>query len=468
MGIRKRDTYELTAARPRRLGWLSRNNSEVNSPRYAMAITLPQKPDGDQYEDYVAAALRALGYFTETRLVLRDKQKEVLELDIVATPVAAGPSEQELFEAKREGINFPNVFKLFGQRMYLQIPSACLVSFKTVDPNHLPVYQSRGTEMGVRICHQPLDVDVANSLAPPRNAISDEERHAVVAAGWYQHIAKRLALAAFNKKAASKGAPPVCASVKEYLFGVYAGFFQPTALARAEALYSAWVATPKLSGEAVATIAADLGTTEKAVWNQVNDGHEHLWVQMVMHLETTARGRIIKNALDDLLVRGDAPPPSTTLQFGSLSLKIPLHALPQSFHQGLRALQQHPHGSRIPYLFQVYSELLGGFLAFNNAAELAFVERLTGVPASDVRPAIELVDRFFAPAGGTMLYTQKNELLCLKMTPGYVRGGGAFLRQSVFSLADYPAMYPEMGWLIGRWHDALYRVLEPALKTSSA
>lgn len=427
-----------------------------------MPITLPKSPDGDQYEDYVAACLRALGYFTETRLVLRDKHKEVLELDIVATPAGGGEDDRELFEAKRDGISFPNVFKLFGQRTYLGISKASLVSLKTVEASQLPVYASRAKEMGVSICHVPPEVHGALALAPAHNELTDAERAAVVATAWYQHTAKRLALAAFNRKSADKAAPVVCAKIKEYLFGVYAGFFQQTPLGRAEVLYSAWMASPKLAGEAVATVAGETASSEKASWNKVNDSDDHLWVQMIMHLEATARLRIVKNALDDFLVRGVAPPPTTVLKVGSLSLNVPLHALPASFVKGLNSLREHRHATRLPYLFQVFAELLGGVLAFNDPEELSFVERLTGVPGVEVRSAIELVDAFFASGGSSMLYVQKNELLCLKMTPGYVRGGGSFLRQALFDFNEYSDRY-SMGWLMSRWHNALYRVLEPEL-----
>lgn len=428
-----------------------------------MAISLPNAPDGEQYEDFVAACLRALGYFTETRLVLRDKQKEVLELDIVATPLGDESGEMELFEAKKDGISFANVFKLFGQRSYLKLPKACLASLNTVHPNHFAVYESRGKEMGVRICHLPPAINGATVLAPARNSLADDERAAVVAAAWYQHIAKRVALAAFNKTCSKNAESPVCERAREYLFGVYAGFFQPSPLARAEALYSAWVANPKIAGEAVAYSAGENGVAEQTIWRQVNDGDRHLWIQMIMHLETTARLRIVKNALDDFLLRGDTPPPTTVLKLGSVSLDVPLHSLPSSFHKGLSALKTHPHALRLPYLFQVYAELLGGFVVFKNDDELAFMERLTGIPAQEIVPAIKLLDNFFAPSGGTMLYEQKGELLCLKMTPGYVHGGGAFLRQAVFDLDDYPSKYPEMGWLISRWHNAIYRILEPVL-----
>jgi hypothetical protein len=428
-------------------------------------ITLPKAPDGDQYEDLVAACLRALGYFIETRLVLRDGKKEVLELDIVATPTGQTIADRQLFEAKIDGVKFPNVFKLYGQRMYLNIPQACLVSYKTVEKNHFPVYESRAHQMGVRIAHLSLGADDLDVLAPTQNTLTDPEREAVISAAWYQQISKRLALAEFNATYASKKFDPVCARAKEYIFGVHAGFFEPTPLERAESLYSAYQATPRLSGEAVAMLAAELNVAERTIWNQVNDRPVHLWIQMIMHLETTARLRIIKNALDDFLTRGAAPPPTTVLKVGSLSVDMPLHALPQSFLTGLTAMQAHKYALHLPYLFQCYAELMGGFIAVNDTAELEFVERLTGVPTGEVISALRLIDSFFSPVGGSMLFTQQDELLLLKMTPAYVRGGGAFLRQKVFGLDNYPDRYPKLGWLMAKWHNALYGILEPSLKT---
>ena len=63
-----------------------------------------------------------------------------------------------------------------------------------------------------------------------------------------------------------------------------------------------------------------------------------------------------------------------------------------------------------------------------------------------------------------MFFEQKGELLCLKMTPGFVRGGGAFTRRALFGFDDYDERYPSLGWLLRRWHNTIYAVLEPVLK----
>lgn len=64
-------------------------------------ISLPNEPDGEQFEDDVAASLKALGHFVETRVVMRDDGKEVLELDVAATPSGLTAASRELYEAKK-------------------------------------------------------------------------------------------------------------------------------------------------------------------------------------------------------------------------------------------------------------------------------------------------------------------------------------------------------------------------------
>jgi hypothetical protein len=431
-----------------------------------MTISLPQTPDGEQYEDLVAAGLRALGYFIETQLILREGTKEVLELDVVATPTGGTVQDRILFEAKKERFRFPNVFKLFGQRTYLEIPTATLVSMEGTDPALLQVYEAKGKEMGVRACHFAPDPDSIRVLAEQRNGLADAELSVVAGTAWYQQIARRIALSSLIQECnARKGTPP-CDAIRTYLFNVRASFFLPTPLARAEALYSAYLASPRMSGDALELIRAGTTLSPQETWNLVNDTHQHPWIQGIMASEGAARIAIIKNALDDFLDRGALPPPASTLTIGTLSYNVPAYALPVSFHAGLEALRAHPNAARLPYLFQCFAELLGGFLNYRDSAELEFVERLTGVPAGEIVGALGLLDHFFAAAGKSVLYRTRDQLLCLKMTPGFVRGGGSFLRQSLFDLKDYPVKYPDVGWLLGKWHNAAYSHLEPTLKKS--
>lgn len=432
-----------------------------------MAISLPQTPDGDQYEDLVAATLRVLGYFVETRLTLREDNKEVLELDVVATPAGEQSVERTLYEAKKDGFHFSNLFKLFGQRIYLAIERACIVSLIPGPLRYLPVFEAKGEEIGVRVCHFGLDSS-ATTLAPARNMVTDEERERLAFVAWYQQIARRLAIHALLTECNTRVGNKVCDNARDYLFNVRTSFFQKTPLARAEALYNAYFNHERLSGDALAIMAQEEKVSAgTGAWNRVNDSSTWLWVQAIMYLESSARFIIVKNALDDFLARGEAPPPHTTLKIGGLSFDVPLHPLPASFHTGLERLRDHPRSLWIPYLFQTFSDLLGGFLFFNDDQDLKLLEALTTIPRAELVPTLRLIDDFFAPDGGSMLYEQKGQLLCLKMTPAFVRGGGAFTRKVFFGIDDYDSRYPDMGWLLRKWHNALYEILEPVLKKGS-
>lgn len=434
---------------------------------HAVTISLPSTPTGEQYEDCVAGTIRALGYFIETRVILREDKKEVLELDIVATPLGAGSQHREMYEAKKDGISFVNLFKLFGQRIYLGVNTACLVSLKDADPGYRPAYDAKGKELGIRVCSHPIDTSQAGSLAPIRNGLDASQIEAAASVACYLQIAKRLALASMNKRCATEKASPYFGEVRRYNFDVNASFFRKTPLERAEALYDAYKQRPRLTGEGVSILAREKQVSERTIWDQIQNAPKHLWLQHLMLLEGTARIAIVKNALDDLLERGEEEFPTASLKLAGRTIRFPRHDLPQRFVDGLELLRKHPHSRQLPYLYQSFLELFGGFLFFDDERELALVQAFTGVPKAEVIDCLRLLDHFFAPEGGSFFYTIKNQILSLKMIPGIIRGIGCFLRQSIFALNEYSDRYPGRGWLLSKWHNAAYYALEPELRVEA-
>jgi hypothetical protein len=385
----------------------------------------------------------------------------VLELDHIASPALGPLGDRILYEVKRDAIRFPNLFKLYGQRTYLGIPRACLVSINSPQASHLPVYQARGKELGVDVCVHAPGVSSPTELADQLNQLTATELEVVTAVGWYQEIAERLAAAAFNAERKARPSSVSLENAREYAFSLHAAFFLQTPLARAEALYSAYLNTPKLSGAALDEIRL-AGQSAQSIWNKVNDDGELYWLQALMRLEWNARLQVVKNALDDYLERGTAPSPTTTLKLGTLVLNVPLHALPQSFHAGLAALAAHPNARAVPYLFQVFIEVLGGFLFFNDPRELDLLSRMTGITPANIEPAIRMLDHFFGHKG-SVFFTQKGGLSYLKMVPAFTKGTGAFLRHMLWANGDYLSAYPTSGWLLNRWHNAAYQLLKSEL-----
>jgi hypothetical protein len=429
-----------------------------------VTISLPTTPTGDEYEDYVAATLRALGYFVETRLKLREEKKEVLELDIVTTPLGSGSAERELYEAKKDGISFTNLFKLYGQRIYLGINGACLASLKDAAPEYRPAYDAKGAELTIRVCNHQIDPSQAANLAPIRNNLTDDQRRIAISTAWYLQIAKRLALAALTQRCSAEKGNQYYEDVRQYNFDVGASFFRKTPLERAEGLYDAYKERPRLTGDGVALLAKARGVSDKVIWDEAQDTHKHLWLQYLMLLEGVARISIVKNALDDILERGDAPLPTASLKIGGNVFRFPKHDLPSRFVEGLDLLRKHPHNRHLPYLYQCFLELFGGFVFLEDDEELTLLESFTKIPKAEIVGCIELLDHFFAPEGGSFFYKIKSRILSIKMIPGIIRGTGCFLRQSMFGITNYSTRYSDLGWLLSKWHNAAYYALEPELK----
>lgn len=426
-----------------------------------MPISLPSEPNGEQFEDLIVSVLMTLGYFVESNMTLSQDGKEILELDVVATPVGEGTSARILFEVKKEGFNFTNTFKLYGQKIYLGINDACLVSMRGASEDHLPIYQAKGLELGISMCPFPMSGVDLTTLREQKNRLQVEKVNSIVGALWYLSIARRQALSELRKQCKSLHGVAPYENAKKYLFSTRACFFQKEALARAETLYKAYFDNPKLSGALISHVAQSKGVSEDDMWKKVRDTHEHLDIQAIMDLESVARFVIVKNALDDAFERGDAPPPTSRMEFAGLSIDIPRHDLPPKYFNGLDRMKSHEHGSKIPYLFEVFYSLFGGYIFCENQDELELLSQITNIPAKNLIECLHFMDDFF---GDFFYEIKKYKMLCMKGVPAIVRGGGSFVRQNAFGFKEYREKYGEAAWLLGMWHNATYNALEPHLK----
>lgn len=422
-----------------------------------MTVGLPEKPTAKQYEDLVTACFMALGYFAETRVVLRDDLSEVLELDLVATPSGKDFEKRMLVDAKSGKWGFPDLFKLFGWRQYLGIDGARIVHNIPADAQKMAALERVGKETGVDCVCLPVGSNDVVLPAPACNQLASETYLAVVGSAWYQQIAQRLAFTEFVKKCKCERGD-LFAVARRYDEASKGSLFARTAVERVRVLYEAFQEAPKIAGEFVLQRAKAQGKPATKVWDELNDTHELLWLQHVMLLEHKARIAIIKNALDHAVGTRNKP---GVKKIGKITIdwgKFLENALPVAVLEGMEELKRHPHGTRIPNLLQVFIELFGGFYVIGSR-DIELMEQLSDIPAADIPACLNLYDKFF-PFEKGWLYTAKNELVCLKMVPGFVRGGGCFLRKVVFDVKDYSNYAPQMGWLLGIWHNAAYHVLE--------
>jgi len=431
-----------------------------------MTLTLPTNPTGEQFEDLLSATLRANGYFTETRVTLRESKHEVLEIDVLASPVGGGPDTERLFEAKKDPDIFTSIFKLFGQRTYLGMQSACLVSARPIPARHADLLNKKAAEMSVGLCQHGLGAGDLDTAAPVHSGLDDDERQRLTVAGWYANIARRIAQDSFVREMAVHKAVEPYASARDYYVEVQNSVFMRGPLARVEHLYKAYHDSPNLTGTFVTTAAAADGVTEKAVWDDIDNKPERLWLQYMMALEHSARLAIMKNALQHTIATGKGTVETFTITFGDASAEVPVHLLPERFVNTLAELFKWRWGSRVPYCLQLFIEGLGGMISLSDSRDAEFLAKASGIPEAEIPQALSFYDQMFGRDGWSWFYDTKNDLRRLQLVPAFMRGTGAFHRKKLFDLGDYSEQFPEMGWLLSRWHNAGYAILRPVLEAT--
>jgi hypothetical protein len=427
-----------------------------------MTITLPKEPNGHQYEEAMAAAVRSIGYFTETRTILDHDGREVLELDVVASPATEAFAAKILLDAKKSSAGFSDIFKIYGWRVFLKIPKGCIVHGVAAEPPALAAFKEVCPKLDVYAEHFDIEKDVEMATVPILNKGAEEKlRHIARLIGWYQLIAERLCVREFQDLKKKHQGEEIFARVQKYRRACQLAFFESDPLKRAELLYQAFKDDAHLSGAVVEWQAKQEGKDPSAIWEAVRDSAAYPWLQYVVALETKARILIIKNGLEAAL---DDASSDTKMEAFWKGFKLAL--LPSNFQTGFERLSASKHRHGIPYILQLYVELFGGF--FVDDLDREHLAALAGQPVEAVAEALEILDVFYPIEKGW--HTTSKELRMLKMVPAYLRGIGAFFRETLRGLKNYSEIAPKMGWLIGKWHNAALAILarELAVKEEAA
>lgn len=427
-----------------------------------MAIRLPRNPTEHDYEDFVAAWLQVLGYFVETRLLLRSGSTEILELDVVASPAGGTPDDRLLVDAKGGKTGFSDLFKIYGWRKYLGIPRGAIIHSKRVDPTRARALEAVTEKTTVHSIYLTTDnITPRDPVFQVSGATPEQARH-LLACTWYKQIAIRELCANFAHRRKSLPDDALLAAASEYERQVEASFFNESPLGRIHTLYTGYQNHPRLTGQFVEATSTTKSIDQKNLWGAVHDTHEYGWIQYVELIELRARINIVKSALDYALTTDYHP--GARVRGGSLGgldwEDLSFIMTPDSFQAGLDALLGTEHAIRIPYLLQSFVEVFGGFYR-EESDDLVLLSSLTGIPSADIPKALGVLDAFFPMAEGWFYDTR--DLRLVKMLPGFLRGVGCFLRHDLYSLSDYSEYSAGTYWLLNKWHNALYETLESRL-----
>ena len=136
--------------------------------------------------------------------------------------------------------------------------------------------------------------------------------------------------------------------------------------------------------------------------------------------------------------------------------------MPNSFEKGLAILQEHQYRDRLPFLWQIFIEVFGGYYALKDGSDLAALATITGIPQAEIESCLALFDSFFPIKNGWFI-DLKEEIRMMKMVPAAYRGTGVFFRDFLFGRDEHKKSIPKMNWLVRKWYSAIYEILEPDL-----
>jgi hypothetical protein len=423
-----------------------------------VAIRLPRDAREYDYEDQVCSILLAHGYYMETRLVLKHGVEEVLEFDAIATPVN-DYQDRKIVEVKSGDWGVPDLFKLYGQTMYTRESAAWLIHKKPAGSETKRRALSEIMEKAPVTCiHVDLDtslnVDVPTGLELPQDVISR-----IFVSSWWSRSADRIAQTRFRKWARSQEDPTgVISSARTYLASISDCLFKSSPLRRVDALYDAYKAAPQLTSKLIQHVADTSKESILSVRKSVFDTESRPHLQYVAAQEYRARVAIMKNAYDALLEEAEAQDQEpATFRWTDFIKGL----LPGSFKGGMEALRTFPYAHHVPFFLQVFVEVFGGYYFPDDERDVAFLSEATGIPVQDIPAALDLVDAFF-PIQNGWIHDGKG-VRWLKGVPAYLRGSGCFARGDLYG-KEWAKQFPQLSYNISRWHNALYRLLEPSLK----
>lgn len=422
-------------------------------------VKLLDTPKGKELEDFVAALLQSTHHFVEKSI----EEKNVLELDVVATSYAEGRPEDRLFEVKSgKDWGFPDVFKLLGQMTYLDVPRGALIAAQRPQDKALELYQDRCKKVNIDLLLIE-NIDRAGDIFDGAGyGAGDEILHEL----WrFSFWMERCFIQVLRQLARSDPKAQAPREALRYYHLVNSGvFLTRDVVERVGQLYKAYMDHPYLTAGAAREMGGD-------VFDPVTPGGspligealfkgQHPLLQACMYLEHRARLSILKGAVDYLCERAKQ---EQTLG-GRAAADFGLAVLPATFDRGLSAIGKEPNFWLYPLFWQVFLWGWGGFILKDHEdEEFGELSAQTGLPVDCIPAALEAFNKLFPTPDGWLREPSSASYRLVMMVPWPFCGIGAFQR----FLRKKPETYSKLGLSgtftardLAKWHNSAVQLLE--------
>ena len=430
-------------------------------------LTLQNIPKDKSYEDYVAALLNAGGYYLERNVLLRDKT-DVLELDIVTNSFNESYVDKTILEVKSGGWGFPEIFKVKGWMVYLNLPKASFVVQK--ENGAMAKYQEVAEELSVNLVSTPehegkLDETELCKIYEIKKHKHNED---IVASLRFAFSLERKMVDIIQHTAKSVTDKEGYDALKEYLFEINCNsFFVPDTKARVTRIFGAYTSYKNITaridheraGEKFAEISDDVAITDDTFISLFYSCTASQILYCSLYVEWLQRMSMLKCCVEEM----QRPKQHRLFDFS---------VLPAKLEKRMEELKEHAHYYLYPYFWQIFIYLFGGFILNDKKdEEYKLLSELSGIPETEIDNALSALDILF-PFGhdkNWLLELENSHITVLQLFPIPLCGIGANFRREIYSdTADYSGLRTILSGVhtcndLQKWNNLGYDFLEKAV-----
>lgn len=120
------------------------------------------------------------------------------------------------------------------------------------------------------------------------------------------------------------------------------------------------------------------------------------------------------------------------------------------------AVKNNNFAKKLPYLFQLFIEVFGGWLVKDNDKDLEILAALSNIPKDEILPCLSLYDNLKPIGSSSSFYDHRGKMTMLKHIPAYLRGVGCFSRRIFYDSIESTGI---SNFHTSRYHNVLVDVL---------
>lgn len=400
------------------------------------AVALPELPREKEFEEYVAAVLQTCGYFVERNITEREAA-EVLELDVIATRYHSQRNESpELFliEAKSGEWGFPDIFKIKGWMVYLNIPNGKLVVQRPKDK--IDFHKAIAERLGIQLLVIE-DFEKNNELLEEvRCAELDTADISIWRFSCW--LERKLKERLKQQKKSMRARRFI--EMENYYFEINDRlFFIENIISRLDRLYGLFHEYANISAKSANEMIGcdyneDIDKIPRVLYERTYYECNYNEIQMAAFIEHKSRLAVLKCAVDYILYRRaeDENRIEDIKILGNISLTS---TFPSSLRRAIGILENHEYLYKYPEFWQWFLWVFGGFILTDRVEkEYELLSSKTGLPINEIENALSIYDELFPTEGGWFRSLGPNSsILLLKNFSVPFMGIGAFYRRCIYS-----------------------------------